>query len=137
MSFLKLDENLVRNRMRLRFVEPDGAPAKTPWTEAYAGVKVQGVFDLDEQEKLKSEIEYNKRLSVPLEVTVDPFGGTTPYVVVVVPHPSLFEVAELSYPAFLIPGTGEVQPTLQLRGLKKFNLADLPWIATLHLMAVS
>lgn len=136
MSFIKLDSVLIQNRMRLRQLAD--ADKKVKYCPDYNGIEVGGVFDSGEDGKLLSELVYNQNLSVPLDVSVHPMGGAYPYVVVVVPHPRLFEVATLSYPSHLIPGMAEpVQPCLQLRGLKKFDLSTLPYIATLHLMPAS
>lgn len=124
-TFIKLDKQLVLGRMGW---QPDGEQA-IRWAPNYSGILCGS-----ELKAKSSELVVNSKLSLPLDCSIQPHQGLYAYHAVVVPNPRLFEVAEVSYPSIILTGSERTRPILHLRGLKKFDLADLDYVASIHLI---
>lgn len=125
-AIIKLDSALVMNRLGYRAeVEGLGKPA---WTEDYRGIFVGAVLPE------KPELVVNAKLSLQLDCSIEPVGGGYTYHALLAVNPKLFEVAEVSAPTLFLPRQGRSRPVIHLRGLKKFDLSELDWIASLHLI---
>lgn len=128
---IKLDRNLVLNRMRWKSESPEEDMPK--WAGEYAGV-IAG-FETADIPDDKLEMVVNARVSVPLDCSVAPVGGPRPYHALLAVVPELYELAEVSAPTLIMGGSNRVRPVIQLRALRKFDLTEFSTgIATLHLL---
>jgi hypothetical protein len=132
-AIVKLDRQMVVGRMGW---QPAGLGAdeepKPRFTSTYYGLLAQG--DYSEIDSAKLEMTFNSRLTVPLDCTLAPPGTYATYHVLIAPNPKLLEVAEVSAPSLVIPGTERFRPVMHIRAVKKLNLEDFDWLATIHLV---
>lgn len=130
-AIVKLDTALVQNRLGFRDeLEREGY--KPEYTPGYRGIYAGG--DFREIPAAKQELVVNAKLSIPLDCSIELRTGSDPYHALVVPNPRLYEAAEVSCAGLILPGTGRVRPVIHLRGLKKFDLSELDWLASIHLL---
>jgi hypothetical protein len=126
-SYLRLDKHVLQNRLGWRGECGQEMPKYTP---GFLGILCAA--DLSDLES--TEITINKRVSAPLDASIAPSEGQYMYHAHVAVNPALLEVAEVTCPTIVFPGQGRVRPTLHIRGLRKFDLGDFPWVASIHLV---
>lgn len=80
----------------------------------------------------KLEMVVNQKLSLLLDCSIEPRADY--YHALVAVNPLLLQDAEVSAPSVILPGFGRLQPVLHIRALRKLDLRDFDWVASIHLI---
>lgn len=131
-GIVKLDDMLVGNRLGWKSEVETGPGVKARYTPGYLGIYA-GVDWLNTDIE-KVELVRNSEISLPLDCSVAPAAGGYNYHALLAPNPKLAEVAQITMPTLLLPGSDRLRPILHLRGLKKFDLTQFDWVVSIHLL---